>query len=102
MIKRKKEAFICDIKTKLTLLYDVSHPYAFSMPANVSNSIDALRRNFLWQGSEDKKKFHLVKWKELMVSKNTGGLGIRNLRKQNQSLMMKWLWKLANEDNMLW
>ena len=73
----------------------------FPMPANVSNSIDALRRNFLWQGSEDKKKFHLVKWKELMVSKNTGGLGIRNMRKQNQSLMMKWLWKLANEDNML-
>ena len=74
----------------------------FPMPASVSNSIDALRRNFLWQGSEDKKKFHLVKWKELMVSKNTGGLGIRNLRKQNQSLMMKWLSKLANEDNMLW
>ena len=73
----------------------------FPMPASVSNSIDALRRNFLWQGSED-EKFHLVKWKELMVSKNTGGLGIRNLRKQNQSLMMKWLWKLANEDNMLW
>jgi len=76
--------------------------YVFPMPANVSNSIDALRRNFLWQGSEDKKKFHLVKWKELIVSKNTGGLGIRNLRKQNQSLMMKWLWKFANEDNMLW
>ena len=74
----------------------------FPMPASVSNSIDALRRNFLWQGSEDKKKFHLVKWKELMVRKNTGGLGIRNLRKQNQSLMMKWLWKFANEDNMLW
>ncbi|WMV25486.1 hypothetical protein MTR67_018871 [Solanum verrucosum] len=31
-----------------------------------------------------------------------GGLGIRNLRKQNQSLMLKWLWKFANEDHMLW
>ena len=73
----------------------------FPMLASVSNNIDALRRHFLWQCSED-KKFHLVKWKELMVRKNTGGLGIRNLRKQNQSLMMKWLWKFANEDNMLW
>lgn len=53
----------------------------FPMPNNVSKSIDALRRNFLWQGSEDKKKFHLVKWEELIVSKNTGGLGIKNLRK---------------------
>ena len=73
----------------------------FPLPANVSNSIDALGRNFLWQGNED-KKFHLVKWEELIVSKNTGGLGIRNFREQNQSLMMKWFWKFANEDNMLW
>ena len=51
----------------------------FPMPVSVSNSIDALRRNFLWQGSEDKKKFHLVKWKELMVSKNTRCQGIRIL-----------------------
>jgi len=74
----------------------------FPMPASVSKSIDALRRNFLWQGSEDKKKFHLVKWEELIVNKDTGGLGIRNLRKQNQSLMLKWLWKFANEDHTLW
>ena len=50
----------------------------FPMPVSVSNSIDALRRNFLWQGSED-KKFFLVKWKELMVSKNTRCQGIRIL-----------------------
>ncbi|KAG5604746.1 hypothetical protein H5410_026238 [Solanum commersonii] len=47
----------------------------FPMPSNVSKSIDALRRNFLWQGSEDKKKFHLVKWEELIVSKNPRGQG---------------------------
>lgn len=30
-----------------------------------------------------------------------GGMDARNLKKQNQSLMMKWLWKFANGDNML-
>lgn len=29
------------------------------------------------------------------------GLSIKNL-KQNESLMLKWLWKFANEDGMLW
>lgn len=68
----------------------------------VSKCIDALRRKFLWQGSEDKKKFHLVKWKEFIVSKETRDLNIKNLKKQNQSLMLKWLGKLANEDGILW
>lgn len=37
------------------------------------------------------------------MSKKEGDMGgIRNLKKQNQSLMMKWLWKFSNEDNMLW
>lgn len=37
---------------------------------------------------------------ELAVCKK-GGMGTRNLKKQNQSLMMKWLWKFANGDSML-
>lgn len=36
------------------------------------------------------------------MSKNTGGLGIKNQRNQNHSLMMKWLRKLLNEEHMLW
>lgn len=67
-------------------LYDVCLSHA----ANVSKDIDALRRNFLWQGSEDKKKFHLVKWEELIRSKKQR-TRYRNLKKQNQSLMLKWL-----------
>lgn len=70
------------------------------MPASVSNCIDALRRKFLWQGSEDNRKYHILEWDELIVGKGTGGLNIKNRKKQNQSLM-KWLWKFANEDGML-
>ena len=43
------------------------------------------------EGSEDKKKYHLVKWEELLVSKRGGGLNIIDLSVQNKSLMMKWL-----------
>ncbi|XP_060190615.1 uncharacterized protein LOC132619869 [Lycium barbarum] len=54
------------------------------------------------QRNEDKKKFHLVNWEEVTVNKKEGGVGIRDMKMQNRSLMMKWLWKFATTDNMLW
>ncbi|WMV14448.1 hypothetical protein MTR67_007833 [Solanum verrucosum] len=74
----------------------------FPIPAKVTKRLDAIKRNFLWQGSEDKRKYHLVKWKELLVSKRGGGLNIRELKTQNKSLMMKWLWKFVSPEVSLW
>ena len=54
------------------------------------------------QGNEDKKKFHLVKWEEVRRNKKEGKLGIRYMKKQNKSLMLKWLWKFMTRENMLW
>ncbi|KAG5609688.1 hypothetical protein H5410_020969 [Solanum commersonii] len=54
------------------------------------------------EGNEDKKKIHLVKWEELTMSKKEGGVSIRDVKMKNKSLMMKWLWKLATSDNLLW
>ncbi|KAG5608887.1 hypothetical protein H5410_020168 [Solanum commersonii] len=65
-------------------------------------SKDRIRRNFLWQGNKEKKSFHLVKWEEVMTSKENGGLGIKNLKLQSKALSMKWLWKYANNNQMLW
>ena len=74
----------------------------FPAPDKVIQRIDALRRNFFWRGNEDKKKFHLVKWEEVIKNKKEGRLGIRNMNKQNKSLMLKWLWKFIVGENMLW
>ncbi|WMV38316.1 hypothetical protein MTR67_031701 [Solanum verrucosum] len=74
----------------------------FPAPASVTERLDAIRRNFLWKGSEDKKKYHLVKWEELIQSKRGGGLSIRELNTHNKSLMMKWLWKFASPEEALW
>ncbi|KAG5621167.1 hypothetical protein H5410_006385 [Solanum commersonii] len=64
--------------------------------------LDRIRRNFLWQGNKQKRSFHLVKWEEVMTSKENGGLGIKNLKLQSKALSMKWLWKYANNNQMLW
>ncbi|XP_075091548.1 uncharacterized protein LOC142171749 [Nicotiana tabacum] len=74
----------------------------FPIPANVDKRLDTLRRNFLWHGNKEKKGLHLVKWKTLTLNKKKGGVGVRNLRMQNKSLLMKWLWRFTREDQALW
>ncbi|XP_059291348.1 uncharacterized protein LOC132044830 [Lycium ferocissimum] len=74
----------------------------FPIPPKVEKRQDMFRSNFLWQGNKDKRGIHLVKRKILTLSKQQEGLGMKNLRKQNQSLLMKWLWRYSNEDQSLW
>jgi hypothetical protein len=70
-------------------------------PKTISEKIDKIRRSFFWQGGGTKKKYHLVRWDKICKSKKKGGLGIKNLRKINVSLLVKWWWKLEKEDG-LW
>lgn len=35
------------------------------------------------------------------TQQTTRGVDLKNLRKQNQSLLMKWLWRYSNEDQSL-
>ncbi|WMV31952.1 hypothetical protein MTR67_025337 [Solanum verrucosum] len=74
----------------------------FPIPDGVIDRLDALRRNFLWEGNSETKKFYLVKWAALIGNKQVGGLGVRNLKTQNQCLLMKWLWRLASNEQALW
>ena len=74
----------------------------FSIPAKVVEKLDRLRRNFLWHGNKEGKGYCLVNWKTVLPSKERVGLGIRNLRLQNETLLMKWLWRYAGEERALW
>jgi hypothetical protein len=40
----------------------------------------------------------MVKWDRVCRSKNIGGLGVKDLRKQNLCLLSKWWWNLENHD----
>ncbi|WMV22162.1 hypothetical protein MTR67_015547 [Solanum verrucosum] len=74
----------------------------FPIPARVIKKLDRIRRNFLWQGNNEKKRFHLVKWESVVTGKKNGGLGIKNLIFQSEALRMKWLWRYSFEDQLMW
>ncbi|XP_019255184.1 PREDICTED: uncharacterized protein LOC109233777 [Nicotiana attenuata] len=48
------------------------------------------------------KKARFTRWDILTTSKKEGGKGIRNLKIQNQGLMMKWLRRFATAEQSLW
>ena len=63
--------------------------------------VDKHRKRFFWQEHEGRKRYHLVKWSRICRSKNKGGLGVKDLRKQNINLLTKWWWKLETQQG-LW
>ncbi|CAL5394180.1 unnamed protein product [Camellia sinensis] len=60
------------------------------MPKCVIKEVDKIQASFLWGDSDVKRKVHLVSWKDVSMTKNQGGLGIRSLGQVNECLLAKW------------
>ena len=76
----------------------------FSQPMIKStiHRIEKLQRDFLWHGTSEERKFHLVDLNLVCRSKKEGGLGISTLRKVNQALLGKWIWRIGEDSEGLW
>lgn len=71
-------------------------------PEGILDSLDKIRRRFLWGGTGDKSKIHWVEWSKAVADKKAGGLGVGLLKAQNLALLLKWWWRLKNKPNTLW
>ncbi|XP_028081384.1 uncharacterized protein LOC114282838 [Camellia sinensis] len=101
--KRKMLSFIGKfvlIKSILSSLL-VYYMCLFKLPECVAKELDRLQASFLWGDSEVKRKIHLVKWREIIMNLKQGDVGIRDIRLANQSLLVKWWWRFALEDDSL-
>jgi hypothetical protein len=72
------------------------------MPIIVWKKIRRIQREFLWGGKGGVKKINWVKWDTICKPKHLGGLGVRDARVVNISLLSKWRWRLLSEDNSMW
>ncbi|GFS30063.1 hypothetical protein Acr_00g0009910 [Actinidia rufa] len=72
------------------------------IPAGVKAKIVQLCRNFLWSGSCNSHKTPLVSWKEATLSKEEGGLGIRDIKAWNKALISKTLWDIQAKKDTIW
>lgn len=73
-----------------------------SLPACVNKDVEKASRNFLWGSTNEKRKMHLISWERVCSPKVNGGLGVRNLRRNNDAHMMKLAWELTKNNEKLW
>lgn len=71
------------------------------MSGKVWKKLVKIQREFLWEGVGGGRKINWVKWRTVCQPKGMGGLGVRDIRVVNLSLLAKWRWRLLNEDNIL-
>jgi hypothetical protein len=71
-------------------------------PTLVLKKIVRIQREFLWGGLKGGRKLCWVSWKEICKPRSQGGLGVREVGKATISLLIKWRWRLLQNDNALW
>ncbi|CAL0303504.1 unnamed protein product [Lupinus luteus] len=74
----------------------------FKASASVIKALERIQRRFLWGRGEESKGIHWVKWETVCRSREDGGLGIKNLKLFNLSLLGKWRWRLLSDSGSMW
>jgi hypothetical protein len=60
----------------------------YILPEGVHSSCDKDLSQFFWQAMNGRQKYHMVKWADICVPKELGGLGILASRRMNAALML--------------
>lgn len=73
------------------------------LPKTVIKQIDKFRKHCLWRGSDlQNRKPAKAAWPLVCKPKIEGGLGVLDLQKHNESLLMKYIHKFFNKQPVLW
>ncbi|XP_074266666.1 uncharacterized protein LOC141589945 [Silene latifolia] len=89
------------VNSVLTTLYTY-WASIFILPKGVLRRIDALCRNYLWDGSTEYVRSPLVSWEKVCVPKDEGGLGIRHIIAWNLASICKLSWWIYSNQDSLW
>lgn len=74
-----------------------------TLPPTVVKQFEKFRKDCLWRGSEvNNRKPPKAAWEMVTLPNEEGGLGVIDLRKHNEALMMKNLHKFFNQLDIPW
>ena len=77
--------------------------YTFKLHKTVIKQVDKYRKHCLWRGSDiNAKQPPKAAWEMVCLAKKEGGLGVLNLRTQNDALLLKHLHKFFNRCDIPW
>ncbi|KAJ0434139.1 putative RNA-directed DNA polymerase [Helianthus annuus] len=74
----------------------------FKAPVKVINTLEGIRRTFVWGKVGEKNKLPWVAWGKIQAPKHRGGLGLGEIRSLNWAFLYKWRWRFRNFPNQLW
>ena len=74
----------------------------FILPVTITNEIERIIRDFLWNYGEYKRGKAKIKWDDVCKPKVEGGLGIKSLETWNIAMMSKHVWNLITHKDSLW
>ncbi|XP_058751483.1 uncharacterized protein LOC131624543 [Vicia villosa] len=74
----------------------------YKLPSKVVKRINGIQSKFLWGGVEERRRIHWIKWEDVTLPLNKGGLGVKNIILFNLALLNKWRWQILKGANSLW
>ncbi|GKC24535.1 hypothetical protein Tco_1026685 [Tanacetum coccineum] len=74
----------------------------FKVPIRVLQRLESIRSHFFNGDDPHGKKMSWVKWKNVLASKEKGGLGVSSLYALNRGLLMKWVLRFITQNTSLW
>ncbi|KAH1063509.1 hypothetical protein J1N35_028496 [Gossypium stocksii] len=100
----RKLSFDGRITLAQSILLSIPSYFMQSMmiPRKTCDEIESLVKQFIWETSERRRKMSLVNWDTICQPKMCGGLGLRKLKDQNISFLMKLGFKLVSDKEAFW
>lgn len=104
-IARWNQCFLSQ-PTKLIIIHSIlvatiiNHLSIFLIPISIANKLDAMLARFFWKNSAQ-QGIHWKKQEIIQQPRGQGGLGIRNVSIFNKALLMKKVWRIVHDPQLL-